>query len=192
MSELPFDENDKSITQRLKDWNGGDSASFGLLVTSLYDELHRMAARALYGERSGHTLEPTALINELYIRLQVAHPPEWRGRTHFFAVAATTMRRILIDHARAHAAKRRGGDQIKVPLEFVQAGTTCSYDELLIIDEALSKLEQADPRSARVAELRFFAGLQEDEIAAELGISEITVKRDWKFARSWLAAHLSS
>ena len=163
-----------------------------LLVTTLYAALHRMASRFLYGERPEHTLEPTALINELYLRLQAAHPPQWRGRTHFFAVAATTMRRILVDHARAFRAQRRGGGGAKVPIDMVQVGSSCSYDDLLIVDEALEKLGQADPRAARVAELRFFGGLQEDEIAQELGVAEITVKRDWKFARAWLAVQLGN
>jgi RNA polymerase sigma-70 factor (ECF subfamily) len=149
-----------------------------------------MAAQLLRSERSGHTLQPTALIHELYLRLEASAVPEWRSRTHFFAVAATTLRRILIDHARAHRSQRRGGQEIKVPLDLVEAATVCSYDDLLMIDEALGELERADPRAARVTELRFFGGLEEKEIAAELGVAEITVKRDWKFARAWLAAHL--
>jgi len=151
-----------------------------------------MAARLFNAERSGHTLQPTALINELYLRLDASHPPEWRSRTHFFAVAANTMRRILIDAARAHGAQRRGGGQEQVPLDLAEVGAACSYDNLLVIDEALNQLEKADERAARVTELRFFAGLEESEIAEELGVSEITVKRDWKFARAWLASHLEA
>ena len=151
-----------------------------------------MAARLFDAERSGHTLQPTALVSELYLRLDASHPPEWRGRTHFFAVAASTLRRILIDAARSHGAQRRGGGQARVPLDRVEVGAACSYDELLIIDEALTQLALADERAARVTELRFFAGLEESEIAEELGVSEITVKRDWKFARAWLASHLES
>lgn len=184
-------EGEGTITQRLRDWNGGDPASLGLVMTSLYWELHRMASRALASERSGHTLQPTALINELYLRLHAANPPQWRGRAHFFAMAATTLRRILIDYARAHSAIRRGGSETKVPLETVKVGTDCSCDQLLVIDEALNQLEQADARAARVAELRFFAGLEENDIAENLGVSVATVKRDWKFARAWLASHLN-
>jgi RNA polymerase sigma factor (TIGR02999 family) len=191
MTEPLSNEGDQSITGKLREWNDGDPASLGLLMTSLYWELHRMAAHAFSSERSGHTLQPTALISELYLRLQASNPPEWHGRAHFFAVAATTMRRILIDHARAHGAKRRGGDATKLPLEFVNAGTECSYDQLLQIDEALTKLSLADQRAARVAELRFFGGLQETEIAEELGVSVVTVKRDWKFARAWLVLYLN-
>ena len=180
------------ITQYLRDWKEGDSDSAGRVVSELYSELHRMAAHLLRSERAGHTLQPTALINEVYLRLGNGTPPEWRDRAHFFAVVATMLRRILIDHARAHCADRRGGGEVRIALDDVNAGVACSYDDLLIIDEALSQLEQADPRAARVTELRFFAGLQESEIAEQLGVSEISVKRDWKFARAWLAAHLKS
>lgn len=180
------------LTQSLRGWSKGDAESAGRAFASLYFELHRMAARLLGAERSGHTLQPTALISELYLRLDQSQTPEWRSRAHFFAVAANTLRRILIDYARARGAARRGGERIRVPLDFAEAGATCSYDDLLILDEALTQLEAADPRAARVTELRFFAGLEEREIAQELGVSEITVKRDWKFARAWLASHLGS
>ena len=186
-------ENDPSITQYLRGWSDGDAESAGEVFARLYTELRRMAAQMLATERPGHTLQPTALIHELYLRLGAGDSPDWRGRTHFFAVAARTLRRILIDHARAHSAARRGGHQPKVPIELAgDIGAPCSYDDLLIIDEALTKLEQTQERAARVTELRFFAGLEESEIARELGVSEITVKRDWKFARAWLAAHLSA
>lgn len=180
------------ITQFLRDWKEGDSDSAGRVVSGLYSELHRMASHLLSSERAGHTLQPTALINEVYLRLGSGNAPDWQSRAHFFAVVATTLRRILIDHARAHCSERRGGGEMNLPLDGIQAGAPCSYDDLLIIEEALSELERADPRAARVTELRFFAGLQESEIAEELSVSEITVKRDWKFARAWLAAHLKS
>jgi RNA polymerase sigma-70 factor, ECF subfamily len=184
--------NDKStsLTRLLKNWKSGDSENAGAVIENLYPELHHLAARMLSRERPEHTLQPTALIHELYLRFRSGKSPDWSGRTHFFAVAATTFRRILIDHARAHRAQRRGGTENKVPVELVEIGVTCSYDDLLIVDEALSQLERADSRAARVTELRFFAGLQESEIAKELNISEITVKRDWKFARAWLASYL--
>lgn len=189
-----MDQKTPPITQYLKDWKEGDADSAGRVVSELYSELHRMAAHLLRSERAGHTLQPTALINEVYLRLGNGTVPEWRNRTHFLAVVATTLRRILIDHARARCSERRGSGEVSIQLDTLKSGVEgngpCSYDDLLIIDEALSKLEQADPRAARVTELRFFAGLQENEIAQELGISEITVKRDWKFARAWLASHL--
>lgn len=161
-----------------------------LSIAEFYAEVHRMAAHLLRSERHGHTLQPTALVNEVYLRLDGGRAPEWNSRTHFLTVVATALRRVLIDHARAHRCDRRGGGEAKLNLQDADAPVEYSYDDLLVIDEALMKLEQADPRAARVTELRFFAGLQEGEIAQELGVSEITVKRDWKFARAWLAAHL--
>lgn len=167
-----------------------NSESAGRVIVALYADLHRIAENLLRAERPGHTLQPTALVNEVYLRLGSAQKAEWQSRTHFFAVAATTLRRILVDYARAHQAERRGGRDERVPLDLADAAVSCNYDDVLTIDEALSRLEQADPRAARVTELRFFAGLQESEIAEELSISEITVKRDWKFARAWLASRL--
>lgn len=187
----PPEDHDLPVTPFLRDWTDKDAGSAGHVVESLYTELHRMAARLLRSERSGHTLEPTALVNELYLRLASGSPPEWRSRAHFFAVAANTLRRILTDYARARCAERRGGGEANVQLGLNEPGVPCSYDDLLVIDEALGQLEQADERAARVTELRFFAGLEEAEIAEELGVSVITVKRDWKFARAWLAARLN-
>lgn len=183
---------DLPITRILQDWNNGDPGSADQLIATLYSDLHRMSSHLLSSERAGHTLQPTALIHEMYLRLGSGAAPEWRNRAHFFAVAATTLRRVLIDHARARSTGRRGGGEASVPLDLTEPGSPCSYDNLLIVDQALSELERADPRAARVTELRFFAGLQESEIAEELGVAEITVKRDWKFARAWLAAHLKS
>lgn len=184
---------DASITQFLRNWNDGDAESAGEVFARLYSELRRMAAHMLASERPGHTLQPTALIHELYLRLGAGNSPDWRGRTHFFAVAAKTLRHILVDHARARSAARRGGGVAKVPMELAgEIGAPCSYEELLLIDQALTRLEETDERAARVTELRFFGGLEESEIARELEVSEITVKRDWKFARAWLAAHLQT
>jgi RNA polymerase sigma factor (TIGR02999 family) len=178
------------VTQYLRGWSEKDPQAAGVVIEAVYAELHRIAARMLASERSDHTLQPSALINELYLRLNACKPPEWRDRAHFFAVAAGTLRRILIDHARAHRAEQRGGGASCVPLEMVDVAGACSYDDLLTVDEALLELERADARAARVTELKFFGGLTETEIAEQLGISEITVKRDWKFARAWLASHL--
>jgi RNA polymerase sigma factor (TIGR02999 family) len=185
-------EDESPVTQSLRNWQQGDSEGAGRVITSLYSDLHRIASQLLSSERPEHTLQPTALVHELYLRLTGANLPEWRNRTHFLAVAANTLRRILIDYARAHRAGRRGGKEKKVPIELVEVGVACSYDDLVIIDEALTELETADARAARVAELRFFMGLEAGEIAQELGVAEITVSRDWKFARAWLAQRLSS
>jgi RNA polymerase sigma-70 factor, ECF subfamily len=181
-----------AVTQFLRNWRTPNSACAGQVVASLYSELHRMAAQAFRSESPGHILQPTALISELYLRLSVCSPPVWRDRTHFFAVAATTLRRILVDHARARGAQRRGCQPLEIALDSVDPGVACSYDDVLVVDEALTQLETADPRAARVAELRFFVGLEEKEIAEYLGVSEITVKRDWRFARAWLATRLGS
>lgn len=192
-SDGPFSRGrEESVPPSVPGGQAGGENSFAGLVSDLYGELHRMAVRALSSERSEHTLQPTALIHELYLRLQAGKPPDFRGRAHFFALAAKTMRRILIDHARARRAERRGAGQVLLPLEDAENKAGCSQDDLLTIDEALDRLEQADARAARVTELWFFGGLEQKEIAEELGISLITVKRDWKFARAWLASHFKS
>jgi RNA polymerase sigma factor (TIGR02999 family) len=179
------------VTEYLRAWNRQDRDAIGVVVETLYTELHRIAGRILSAERRDHTLQPSALVNELYLRLHAGTPPEWRNRAHFLAVASNTLRRILIDHARAHRAAQRGGGEAAIALD-PELGAACSYDDLLMIDEALEELERMDSRAARVTELRFFAGLLESEIAEELGVSEITVKRDWKFARAWLASRFES
>ncbi len=176
----------------LHEWTRGEAAGPAPVIATLYSDLHRIASRMLRAERKDHTLQPTALLSELYLRLNSACPPDWRGRAHFFAVAASTLRRILLDHARAHSAGRRGGGVITVSIDKANPLVPCSYDDLLMIDEALRQLELIDPRAAQVTELRFFGGLEEKEIAEELGVSEITVKRDWKFARAWLATQLGA
>lgn len=152
-----------------------------------------MAQRYFRSERPDHTLQPTALVHELYLRLFAARAtPEWRDRAHFFAVAAQTLRRILVDHAREHHAGKRGGDQIKVTLSEAESLSGTSDENLLAIEEALEELQKLQPRAAQVVELRFFAGLTEDEVASVLELSSITVKRDWKFARAWLMSRLHS
>jgi RNA polymerase sigma-70 factor, ECF subfamily len=179
------------VTAYLLGWNRNEREAIGVVVESLYSDLHNIAARMLTAERSDHTLQPSALVNELYLRLHAGTPPLWRNRAHFLAVASNTLRRILIDHARARRAAQRGGGEAAVAL-LMDPGVPCSYDDLLFVDEALNELERADSRAARVTELRFFGGLLESEIAEELGVSEITVKRDWKFARAWLASRFQS
>lgn len=181
-----------AVTQFLHGWNRADAESAGKVIAAVYAELRVMSSRLLSAERPGYTLQPTALVHELFLRMSASQPPSWQDRAHFFAVAATTLRRILIDRARAHRTARRGGEEQKVPLELNNPGIACSYDDLLSVDEALTTLERAEPRAARVCELRFFAGLEEKEIAEQLGVAEITVKRDWKFARAWLATYLAN
>jgi RNA polymerase sigma-70 factor (ECF subfamily) len=179
------------ITRWLGDWRRGDDGARDRLFAILQPELRRIAAHFLNRERGDHTLEPNALVNELYVRLLGAQPIAYNDRAHFFAVAAQTMRRILIDHARARIAEKRGGVQQRVGLSAVDGWNPIQRDEdLLAVDHVLGKLEKADPRAARVVELRFFGGLTEDEVAEVLGVSPITVKRDWRAARAWLISRL--
>jgi RNA polymerase sigma factor (TIGR02999 family) len=179
------------ITGWLALWRLGDEGARERLFETAQIQLRQIASHLLQKERANHTLEPNALVNELCIRLFGNQPLAYNDRAHFFAIAAQTMRRILIDHARAVVAEKRGGEKQRVSLSEVDGWTCTSRDEdMLALDEALSKLAGVDPRAARVIELRFFAGLQEDEVAIVLGVSAITVKRDWKAARAWLISHL--
>ena len=183
----------QQITRWLGDWRQGDADARDHLFAVVQPELRQIASRFLHMERGDHTLEPNALVNELYLRLLGGGPIAFNDRAHFFAVAAQTMRRILIDHARARVAGKRGGVQQRVSLSAVDGWDPVGQNEdILALDEALSKLEKADPRAARVVELRFFGGLSEDEVAEVLQVSVITVKRDWKAARAWLIGRLQS
>jgi RNA polymerase sigma factor (TIGR02999 family) len=164
------------------------------LMDLVYDDLRQLAARLLRGERRDHTLSPTDLVHEAYIRLIDQTRVDWRGRTHFFAIAAQAMRRILIDHARRHGRARRGGDWKRVALDVAVVGSTVTgleAEEMLALDAALTKLAAIDPREAQVVELRFFVGLSSDEIAEFLGVSTRSVTRDWLHARSWLRRELA-
>jgi RNA polymerase sigma factor (TIGR02999 family) len=181
------------ITQWLDGWAKGDAQAGERLAEAVYPELCQIAARFLKNERAGHTLEPSALVHELWMRLAGSGAINFHNRAHFGAVAAQTMRRILIDHARARIRDKRGGEQRQVSLTAVEGWNPVSRDEdLLDLDQALSKLASADPRAAKVVELRFFGGLQEDEVAESLGVSLITVKRDWRVAHAWLVNRLAS
>jgi RNA polymerase sigma factor (TIGR02999 family) len=181
----------EQITAWLTDWRAGSSGAGSRIAEAVYPELRQIAARFLNNERRNHTLEPSALVNELWVRLMGGEAVPYHNRAHFFAIAAQTMRRVLIDHARARIADKRGGVQQQLTLTRVEGWNPIEQNEdVLVLDQALSKLEKADPRAARVVELRFFGGLQEDEVAEALGISVITVKRDWKVARAWLMARL--
>ena len=181
------------VTQWLAAWRHGDEHARDQLFAAVYPQLRQIASRFLQHERGDHTLEPTALVNELALRLLGSEPIAYSDRTHFFALAAQMMRRILIDHARARVAEKRGGVQQRVNLSSVEEWQPAPQSEdMLMLDEALSKLEQADGRAAKVVELRFFGGLREQEVADVLGVSVITVKRDWKVARAWLVDQLQS
>ena len=173
----------ETLLQRMRD---GDHDAGERFVTLVYPDLRRLAAHYFRREASGHTLQPTALVNEVFVRLSAGKPIEWQNRAHFFAVAARQMRRILVDHARRRRALKRGDTQIVVSLPPERARPGPRFENLLIIDEALKDLEDLDARAARIVELRVFGGLNEAEIGIALGISIPTVKRDWTFGKTWL------
>jgi len=182
------------LTEWLAAWQGGDLRARDQLFAVAYPTLRQIASRFLQQERADHTLDPPALVNELSVRLLGSAALAYHDRTHFFALAAQMMRRILIDHARARIAAKRGGMQQRVNLSSIAEDVAIAprSEELLLLEDALSRLEQVDPRAAKVVELRFFGGLREQEVADLLGVSMITVKRDWKVARAWLIDQLQS
>ena len=181
------------LTGLLRTWNAGDDAAFEQLVPMVYDELHRIALRCLAGERSGISMQATALVNEVCLRLIGWEGVRWQNRGHFFGVSAQMMRRVLVDIARRRRAERRGGPAaVRVPLDDIDLAAAEPDTGLIAIDEALDKLAVADPRKARVVELRFFGGLSMEETAQALGISLRTAHNDWAFARAWLYRELTS
>ncbi|HET7288647.1 MAG TPA: sigma-70 family RNA polymerase sigma factor [Pyrinomonadaceae bacterium] len=179
------------ITQLLAEWRDGNQAALDDLYPLVYDELHRLARRYMSRERKGHTLQTTALINEAFVRLVDQRNVQWANRSHFFAISAQIMRRILIDHARRHAYAKRGGGARQVSLD--ETATVIQEDlaEFLRLDEALKSLAELDPRRSQVVELKYFGGLNNDEIAGVLKISKNTVIRDWNMARAWLHSQLA-
>jgi RNA polymerase sigma factor (TIGR02999 family) len=179
------------VTQLLAAIRAGDEAAQGRLLELVLAELKRIARRLMSGERAGHTLQPTALVNELYVQLLAERLATINDRSHLFAAAAQAMRRILVDHARAVRSQKRGGERQRVELEFAPLFSEENLDEMLEMDRALARLEKLDSRQCRIVELRFFVGLSEEEIAETLGISVRTVKRDWRVAKAWLHAELS-
>ena len=187
MSDPAGDE----ITRLLQDWSGGSAAALSRLVELVYPELRRIAARHLSRERPDHTLQPTALVNEAYLRLAQQHPGKtWEDRTHFFAVAAHVVRAVLVDHARARNAVKRGSGAVGVALTEGSAAVAAAPVDLLDLDAALRSLEALDAQHARIVELRYFAGLSIDETAQALGISPMTVKRGWLAAKTYIRRHL--
>jgi len=180
------------VTQLLHAWSEGEPQALDRLTPLVYDELHRLARRHMAHERSGHTLQTTALVNEAYMELVDSVHADWQNRTHFYAVCARVMRRILVDWARSHNMFKRGGGAHLVGLEDTFVGAREPDAALVALDDALSALAECDPRKARVVELRFFGGLSIEETAEVLRISEETVQRDWRFAKSWLRRELST
>ena len=174
------------VTSLLRAWSGGDDDAFAQLVPLVCDELHRMALRYLAGERANVTLQPTALVNEVFLRLLGWGQARWQNRGHFFGVSAQLMRRVLVDIARRRRAERRGGGAVHVSLDEVDVPAMPRDADLVAIDEALERLAVEHPRKARVVELRFFGGLSVDETAQALDVSVRTAHNDWMFARAWL------
>jgi RNA polymerase sigma factor (TIGR02999 family) len=179
------------VTRLLLDWSAGNQTALDQLMPLVYDELRRLASSYLRSERPGHTLEPTGLIHEAYMRLVDQSLPQWENRSHFFGVAARLMRQILVDHARSRGAVRRGGNQKKISIEDTTVFSDDHAAELIAFDEALRKLAELDERKARIIEMQSFGGMTSEETAEALGISVPTVKRDLKFARAWLKRELN-
>jgi RNA polymerase sigma factor (TIGR02999 family) len=179
------------VTRLLLEWGRGDKAALDELMPLVYQELRHLAGHYLRNEKAGHTLQPTALIHEAYLRLVDQNTPEWESRAHFYAVAARLMRQILVDHARTRVAAKRGGGQQKISLDDAPGiAVRDEAAELLALDEALKRLAEFDERKARVIEMRSFAGMSVEETARVLGISEPTVKRETRLAQSWLRREL--
>jgi RNA polymerase sigma factor (TIGR02999 family) len=174
----------EEVTDLLRAWRGGAEGADGELLERVYRTLRHIAAAQLRSERAGHTLQPTALVNEAYVRLLGQREVDWRDRAHFFGLAAVTMRRILVDHARRRLAKKRDVEREPEPVSIV-TGRGEAVD-LLDLDRALDRFAERFPRQAKVVELRYFSGIELDDVALALGVTPRTVKRDWAFARAWL------
>ncbi len=185
MSQLRED-----VTLVLEQLRNGDERAADKLLPLVYDEFRALARHYLSQERHNHTLQPTALVHEAYMKLVDQTRVDWHGKAHFFAVAAQAMRRILVDHARSRQRDKRGGGRARVALEEATALSPQKDEDVLALDEALERLGAIDPRQAKVVELRFFGGLSVDEVAAALGVSKRTVEGDWTFARAWLSREL--
>jgi RNA polymerase sigma factor (TIGR02999 family) len=182
----------QEITAIIEALGKGDARAADRLVPLLYDELHRRAADCLRGERRGHTLQPTALVNEAYLRLVGHEQQRWQDRAHFLAWASRIMRQVLVDHGRRHRARKRGGGKAREPLSHITVAIEESDAmDLEALDAALVKLAGIDERKSRIVEVRFFGGLSIEEAAKVLGISHATVEREWRFARAWLHREIS-
>jgi RNA polymerase sigma factor (TIGR02999 family) len=186
MSDRQSKESSAGVTALLLAWREGNGEAYNRLFEILSDELHRLARNCLAGERAGHTLQPTALVNEAYLRLLATQNIGWQDRAHFMAMAARIMRRILVENARARLSQKRHGDRQQVTFDETLPVSVQAVPELVALDDALRSLAAIDERKSRVVELRFFGGLSLDETAAVIGVSRDTVKRDWNFAKVWL------
>jgi len=180
----------EQVTTLVAEAQSGKQDSVNELMRLLYGELRRLAASYLRRERSGHTLQPTALVNEAYLRLLEQEQTDWKNKSHFMAIAAQAMRRVLVDHARRRHAEKRGGPLPRLSLEEVIVYSQEQAGELIVLDELMERLARIDPQQARVVELRVFGGMTVEETAEVLGISPATVKRDWAMAKAWLAREM--
>lgn len=181
----------EEITTALLEMSEGKQGAAKKLLPIVYDELRRLAASYLKLERPDHTLQPTALVHEAYIRLIDQTNVDWKNRTHFFSVAAGMMRRVLVDHARKHKAEKRGGHETKIALDDAVSFPQSENIDVIAVDDALFDLAKLDPQQSRIVELRFFGGLTLDEVAEVMNISRSTVKREWNMARAWLYDELN-
>lgn len=191
MASQPVDR--ERITALLRQWRGGDPVALDQLMPVVHGELRRLARRHLRGKARDRTLQPTALVNEIYLRLAALHAIAWQDRAHFFAMASRLMRRVLVDAARSRRAEKRGRNRVRVTFDeaFLPAPPHGAAPDILALDEALTGLAAHDDRKARVVELRFFGGLNVEETAAVLGVSVETVARDWRFAKLWLRREIT-
>ena len=181
------------VTQLLINWSRGDQAALEQLMPLVYGELRRLAAAYLRRERSNHTLQSTALVNEAFLRMVQQHEVQWRNRAHFYGIAAQMIRRILVDYARSQHAEKRGAGAVKLELDEAMAVAQTAPDvDLLALNDALDRLTQLDERQSRVVELRFFAGLSIEETAEVLHLSPASIKREWQTARAWLYREMSA
>ena len=180
----------QGMTRLLREAQAGDRSALDELLPLVYRELRQIAARHLAQERPGHTLQATALVHEVYLRLIDQHSVDWRNRAHFFSIAAEMMRRILVNHAVGRRAQKRGSGETLLSLDEVVSFPNRQDVDLVLLDEALNRLAEFDPLQARIVELRFFAGLTVEEVAAVLGVPDTEVKREWRSAKAWLTAQL--
>jgi RNA polymerase sigma factor (TIGR02999 family) len=186
-----MDRRSADVTRLLRQWSSGQAQALDRLLPQIHAELRKLAAGYLRKERPSHTLQPTALVNEAFIKLVDQRAVKWQNRAHFFGIAAQAMRRILVDHARAHGAGKRGGGERKVALDEALAISGSVDIDVLALDEALTRLASIDPQQSRVVELRYFGGLTMEETAEVMQISPATVGREWRMAKAWLFAELS-
>ncbi len=182
---------ESDVTELLQDWSQGDTSALGKLIPLVFKDLREIAGRMFQGESEGHTLQPTALVNEAYLRLKGQRNVQWKNREQFFGVAGMLMRRILIDYAKGRQAAKRGSGIPNVPLDETIAVTDLhNLDWVAPLDDALTRLTELDPRQGQIVEMRFYTGLSHEEIADVLGVSVTTIKREWKTARLWLFREL--